>query len=197
MKYGILGGTFDPPHIDHLAIAKKALVDLELDAVFFVPARQNPLKKQKPLLMAKDRAALVKLMLENEPRLSYSNVEITRDGPSYMVETIEEMQMVQPGKYWLILGADSAQTLPKWHRVDDLIQACRIAAFDRTPYEAETIKARLPKEIGSKIDILELKTPDTSSSQIREEIKRGLDPDRWLTPEVAERIKELNLYSEE
>ena len=110
MKTGVLGGTFDPPHYGHLELAKAAKAQLGLDEVMFVPANRNPLKTRKTA-SAKHRLRMVELEIEDEEGLSVSDIEITRGGPSYAVDTLEELKMVRPGEYWFIVGADALETL--------------------------------------------------------------------------------------
>src|ERR1700722_59500 len=107
MRIGVLGGTFDPPHLGHLALARAALRQLELDEVLFLPANRNPLKTGKGGTPAKHRLAMIDLMLKNEPTMAYSDMEITRGGPSYAVDTLNELHAVRPAEYWFLMGADS------------------------------------------------------------------------------------------
>ena len=98
MKYGVLGGTFDPPHLGHLEMAQAARAALGLDEVVIVPANRNPLKTRQAS-PAKHRLKMCSLMAAGEEGLTVSDVEITRRGPSYAVDTIEELRMARPGEY--------------------------------------------------------------------------------------------------
>src|ERR1041384_5745403 len=102
MKIGILGGTFDPPHNGHLAFAEAAVQTLELDEVLFIPANRNPLKPEKRQASAKDRLEMVRLMVEGKPQMAVSDIEIRRGGPSYAVETLDELHFVSPAEYWFL-----------------------------------------------------------------------------------------------
>src|SRR3954471_14443433 len=106
MRIGILGGTFDPPHSAHLALAHKALDELRLDEVMFLPVNRNPLKKIK-MSPAKDRLEMVKLAIRDEPNFSVSDIEIARGGPSYAIDTMNELTYARPAEYWFILGSDA------------------------------------------------------------------------------------------
>jgi len=113
MRIGILGGTFDPPHIGHLELARAAIDALKLDEVLFLPAHRNPLKRAKSS-PAKQRLEMVQRMVADEPKMAVSDIETSRGGPSYMVETLMELQMVKPGDYWVLLGADAMKTFDEW-----------------------------------------------------------------------------------
>jgi len=95
MRVGIFGGTFDPPHAAHLALAHQALQDLHLDEVMFLPVNRNPLKKQRTS-SPRDRLEMVKLAIHDEPNFSVSDIEIVRGGPSYAIETMSELTYAQP-----------------------------------------------------------------------------------------------------
>ncbi|MEA2552477.1 MAG: nicotinate-nucleotide adenylyltransferase, partial [Fimbriimonadaceae bacterium] len=86
-RIGILGGTFDPPHEGHLAIARAAISQLELDEIIFMPVARNPLKR-KPIATGKQRLAMTKLLLEDEPKVAISDLELSRGGKSYAVDTL-------------------------------------------------------------------------------------------------------------
>ena len=91
-RVGVFGGTFDPPHIGHLAIAHAALEELPLDRLLFVPARRSPLKERAPVASDADRLAMLEAAIGGEPRFGVSRVELERDGPSYTVETLERLR---------------------------------------------------------------------------------------------------------
>ena len=97
MRIGILGGTFDPPHIAHLALAHAAIEQLDLEEVIFMPVAKNPLK-HKAMASPKQRLAMTSLLIEGEPKLAVSDLEISRVGQSYAVDTLEELQAAQPAE---------------------------------------------------------------------------------------------------
>src|SRR3990170_1262762 len=93
MKIGVLGGTFDPIHKGHLAIAEAAMKRLGLDEVYFVPAARTPLKESETILAAEHRLAMVRLAIAGYPYFKLSTIEIDRPGPSYTVDTISELRV--------------------------------------------------------------------------------------------------------
>ena len=195
MKYGILGGTFDPPHEGHLQIARVAMEALELDEVIFVPTNKNPLKTRR-VSPANVRLKMVEKAIEDEPKMSVSDIEITRGGPSFAVETVEELSMVRPGDYWFILGSDSLATFGNWKDPAKLLLMCRLAAFGRAGRKAEDEMKHLDIEFCRRIDVVAMPNIAVSSSKIREDIARGAPVDRWLKPALLEYIKEIGLYRE-
>lgn len=194
MKIGIIGGTFDPPHLGHLALAEAALAQLELDEVLFIPANRNPMKSGKAGATAKQRAAMVDLMIRREPHMAYSDMEIARGGQSYTVETLADLQMVQPADYWFIMGADALKGLPEWKNPLRLIKLCRIAAAIRPPHSLQETLVRLPEEMRPFVDPIEMTGMDVSSTDLRDKIARGITVSPWLAPEVLQYINANKLY---
>ena len=113
MKYGILGGTFDPPHIGHMLIAQEARRQLGLDEVLWVPANKNPIKRGRQS-SPRARLEMCRLATQGVEGMAVSDVETSRGGESYAVDTLEELKMVMPGDYWFIAGMDAVAQLPTW-----------------------------------------------------------------------------------
>ena len=114
-RYGILGGTFDPPHLGHLVIAQEAFVRLNLDRVWFLPAGEPPHKARRTISPAADRLAMVERAIAADERFAVSTVELERPGPSYTVDTLRELRALWGPNAWmvLILGWDMLEYLPK------------------------------------------------------------------------------------
>ncbi|MBS1714400.1 MAG: nicotinate (nicotinamide) nucleotide adenylyltransferase [Armatimonadetes bacterium] len=195
MKYGVFGGTFDPPHLGHLEAAKAVRAALGLDEVVIVPANRNPLKTRRAT-SATHRLKMCSLLVAGEEGLTVSDIEITRGGPSYMVDTIEELKMVRPGDYWLILGADALHTLPEWREPRKLAGLCRIAAVAREDVALDTTIAGLGPDFQYSVDKVPMTEVPVSSSKIREEFARGLVATKWLSQAVREYIENIGLYRE-
>jgi nicotinate-nucleotide adenylyltransferase len=193
LKVGILGGTFDPPHAAHLSLARAALEQLELDEVIFMPVSKNPLK-HKPIASSKKRLAMTELLLENETRMAVSNLEIVRGGPSYAVDTLEELQVAQPADYWFIVGADALKDLRQWKNPDRLLKLCRLAVAIRPPLTEADIRGRIPEEFRDKIDVISMDAMEIASFEIRDRIAREKPVGAMVPEPVMDYIRQNELY---
>jgi nicotinate-nucleotide adenylyltransferase len=194
MRIGILGGTFDPPHYGHLKLAEAAIEALDLDEVILLPANINPFKQTKRTTPAKDRIAMLQLLQKRNAKLSSSDMEITRGGVSYTVDTLGELQMVHPGDYWFIMGADAISNFDEWKNPQRILRLCRLAVTVRPPITKEDLLLQLPEEYREKIDIIEMAPTEESSTTIRDRIIRGLPVQNMTTPEIVTYIKNNKLY---
>jgi nicotinate-nucleotide adenylyltransferase len=184
MRIGVFGGTFDPVHVGHLAIAQAALDTAGLDKVVFVPAKRSPLKDAAPVASEADRLAMLQAATKDEPRFSVSRAELDRDGPSYTVDTLEALR--GEGDLFLILGSDALADLAKWRSPE------RIRAL------AKILVARRPgaPDLDGSFDALFFDAPslDLSSRELRARASRGLSL-RYLVPdEVWRHITRSGLY---
>src|SRR5215213_10199755 len=134
---GIMGGTFDPIHVGHLAIAEEAREALALDRVLFVPAGQPPHKPPRSVSRVDDRVAMVQLAIADNPAFELSMVEVEREGPSFTVDTVEALAGAYPGvQLHVILSAETFAELPSWHEPERLFDAARMAVVPREGYPA-------------------------------------------------------------
>ncbi|MBI1333859.1 MAG: nicotinate (nicotinamide) nucleotide adenylyltransferase [Armatimonadetes bacterium] len=195
MRIGILGGTFDPPHLGHLKLAEAAIESLQLDEVILLPANTNPFKGRQRTSSAKDRAAMTQLLQKRNPKLSFSDMEITRGGVSYTVDTLGELQMVHPGDYWFIMGADAVKNFGEWKNPQRILRLCRLAVAVRPPTTKEDLSRQIPAEFRDKIDIIDMATTAESSTEIRERLQKGQPIQNLTIPEVSEYIKKNKLYT--
>jgi nicotinate-nucleotide adenylyltransferase len=181
-RIGIFGGTFDPIHVGHLAIANAALDELALDRVFFVPARRSPLKQDGPIASAEDRIAMLAAAIADEPRFRVSSVELDRKGPSFTLDTLEALR--GEGDLFLILGSDAYADFERWRepaRIRDLATIV-LAARPGAPNAPQTVR------------VLDSPLMDISSRELRARAARGRSL-RYLVPEAALRyIEEHRLY---
>lgn len=195
MRIGILGGTFDPPHRAHLEVARAAMEQLELDEVMFVPASTNPLKQRQISESAKHRFNMVRLAIADEPGFSVSDIEISRSGLSFAVETLEELQLARPADYWFIMGSDALKDIYNWKSPDRLVRLCRLAVVVRPPDTAETAARFVLDYMADRVDFIEMPGSAVSATAIRELIRRGLRPDEGdLKPSTLEYIESNGLY---
>jgi nicotinate-nucleotide adenylyltransferase len=194
MRIGILGGTFDPPHFGHLAIIEAAIQSLDLDEVIILPANTNPFKQGKPAVHPKQRLEMVNLLAKKNPKVATSDMEITRGGLSYTVDTLGELQMVHPGEYWFILGADALKGFPNWKNPQRILRLCRLAVAARPPVAEEDLLRGLPDEVREKVDLIQMPPQEISSSEIRERLLRKMPIEKLTTPEIVDYIKKNKLY---
>jgi nicotinate-nucleotide adenylyltransferase len=130
-RIGILGGSFDPVHNAHVALARSALEHLQLDELLWVPAGQA-WQKTRRLADANHRAAMVQLVIDSEPRFKLERCELDRDGPSYMLDTVSELQSRTPNAQWfLVLGQDQYANLHTWHGWRELLDRVTLAVAGR------------------------------------------------------------------
>ncbi|MEJ2046997.1 MAG: nicotinate-nucleotide adenylyltransferase [Dehalococcoidia bacterium] len=199
MKKGILGGTFDPIHNGHLAVAEEARRRLSLDEVTFVPAGCPRLRPAGPLATPEQRVHMVRLAIGGRPYYRLSTVEVERPGPSCSVDTVAEFreQLGEDDELYFILGQDNLAELPRWREPERLVKMCRLVAVPRPGQQLPDLKALRASVRGLAASLILLDAPhiDISASDIRERVSRGL-PIRHLIPEaVARYIEERRLYT--
>lgn len=194
MKIGILGGTFDPPHYGHLKLAEAAIAALDLDEVILLPANTNPFKSEKRTTSARDRAAMTQMLQKKNPKFSFSDMEITRGGVSYTVDTLGELQMVHPGEYWFILGADAMKGFTQWKNPQRILRLCRLAVAIRPPMTKEDVERQIPEEFREKVDMIEMSATNESATEIRQRVEKGQPIQNLTIPEISDYIRNNKLY---
>ncbi len=197
MDIGVLGGTFDPVHNGHLAIAEEVQARLSLAEVLFVPAGQPWLKPEHPIAAAEHRMEMLRLALTGKPYFKLSTIEIERAGPTYTVDTLTELKSQHnTGEIFFIVGWDSLTELPKWKEPSRIVSLCRLVAVPRPGYSLPDLKSLEAAITGLSGRLILLDKPriDISATAIRSRIALGLSI-RDLVPEVVERyIREYRLY---
>ncbi|MCO5295421.1 MAG: nicotinate-nucleotide adenylyltransferase [Fimbriimonadaceae bacterium] len=193
MRIGVFGGTFDPPHAGHLAFAMAARDQLELDEVLWMPANRNPAKAGRKQTPARQRLEMVGLLVGKCEGMAASDLEISRGGASYAVDTLSELMHAQPAEYWFLVGADAVRELSTWKQPKRLLQLCRLAVAMRPPLTGGDVLARVDPEFHSKIDFVTLAANTAASTDIRRLIATG-KPTLDLDPAVARYIAQHKLY---
>lgn len=193
MRIGIFGGTFDPPHKGHLAIADAAREQLELDEVLFVPTNRNPLKQIKSS-SARDRLEMVRRAISGHEAFAVSDIEIARGGPSYAYDTVSELVYIRPAEYWWILGSDALKTFEQWKQPDKLSRLCRLAVAVRPPTTLRDVQDRTSEWLLPRVDWLTLPPSDISSTDIRLRIHANKPVANLLPSGVLDYIQERKLY---
>jgi nicotinate-nucleotide adenylyltransferase len=198
MRIGVIGGTFDPPHLGHLIVAQETHLRLDLERVVFVPAGQPPHKRNQAITDADHRVAMVELAIAGDTRFALSRVDVERPGPCYSVDTVRLLHEAwgEDAAIHFIIGSDSLRDLPKWYQPQRLLRMCQVIAVDRPGYPTDLAKIDrdLPGVAGL-IERIEIPTVDISSTQIRERVTNGW-PIRYLVRDpVARYVQEHHLYA--
>lgn len=186
MRIGILGGSFDPVHLGHLALAEAARDRLRLDRVLLVVAAGQPLKPAGPAAPAEDRYAMVRLAVRGRARLEASDLELRRPAPSYTVDTLREIGREEgPGtELVLLLGADALADFPRWREAAEVRRLAAVAACARPGFPP-------PAGVDS---ILLADTPDVSSTEVRRRAAAAENLSGLVPEDVAVYIAERGLY---
>jgi nicotinate-nucleotide adenylyltransferase len=198
MKLGILGGTFDPIHNGHIMMADESLVRLGLDEVLFIPAGHPRFKGRDSVSEASHRLQMLRLAISGKPAFRLSAMEIDRKGTTYTIDTVRELKkgLGAQDELFFIMGRDSLQDFPLWHKPDELITLCRLVVIPRAGWPELDLASleRLVAGLTEKTIVLDSPVIDISSSDIRERMKNGIEI-RGLVPDaVADYITEKGLY---
>jgi nicotinate-nucleotide adenylyltransferase len=184
--YGILGGTFDPPHVAHLAAAHAAYEQMGLDVVRLLPARTPWQKVDRVVTSAKHRWAMCQLAAAEASYLVADDTEMHRRGPTYTIDTLEALS----GDAVLILGSDTAVGIPSWHRADEVLERATIAVVPRPTVSFDEVTAA----IGTSYTALDMPTLDLSATQIRDHVRAGLTPAFLVPQSVLAYVEANDLY---
>lgn len=188
-RIGLFGGTFDPPHLGHLAAAVTAKEALDLDEVLLVVAH-DPWQKsgQRLITGAQHRLAMTELLVEDTDGIEASDAEILRGGESYMIDTVNDMCR-QGHEITLIVGADVAGGLETWERWDQLRQLVRVAVLDRPGYVSPSLDGWLMERVS-------VEPKNISSSELRDQMSEGASIYGSLSTSVRSYIDDHQLVWE-
>jgi nicotinate-nucleotide adenylyltransferase len=194
-RLGLLGGTFDPPHYGHLVAAHEAAWQFDLNRVLFVPARQNPLKREEPVSDAEIRCQMVQLAIADNSLFELSRVELDRPPPSFTVDLLRGL--AAPGcELFFLVGADIIPELPRWHAPLEILSLARLVVVTRAGSPAPDLAQleRILPGAAARISVLNIPGVDVSSTALRTRVREG-NPIRYLTPDpVARFIADHGLY---
>jgi nicotinate-nucleotide adenylyltransferase len=196
-RLGLFGGTFDPPHVGHLILASEAMWQLELSRVLWTVTPDPPHKQDQPITSLEHRLAMVRLAIEDDPSFEISDVELSRPGPHYTVDTIKLLVQQNPeAEIVPILGGDSLNDLPTWHQPKELLYAAHWVGVMRRPGEQTNLDA-LERElpgIRSKIHYVDAPLLEIASREIRNRVAAGKPFRYYLPKSVYEYIEQHQLY---
>lgn len=189
IKTGIYGGSFNPIHNGHIALAKAFLRQAALDEVWFVVSPQNPFKVNDHLLDDRWRLRLTEEALQGETNLIASDYEFHLSKPSYMWHTLQHMSHDYPDReFTLLIGGDNWTTFRRWYHADDILSHYSLAVYPRKDNSIDA--ATLP----SNVQLIQAELLDISSTEIRQRIASRQDISQLVPPRVAELITSHRLY---
>jgi nicotinate-nucleotide adenylyltransferase len=199
-RLGIFGGTFDPPHVGHLILAMEAFDQLKLDRVLWVLAPNPPHKIGKKITDLETRIEMVRAAINSDPMFKFSNVDIDRPGPHYVLDTMRILRDQYPQTHLaFIMGGDSLHDLATWHKPDDFINACDSLGVMHRPGEVinlDLLEKRFPG-LSNKVEFIEAPLLEISSNQIRSLVST-CKPYRYYLPiEVYQIVIKHKLYLNE
>jgi len=179
---GILGGTFDPVHNAHLAMARAALGELALEKVVFIPTGAP--KYRKPALASGEhRVAMLRLALSGNPKYEVDTRELQPDASGYTVDTLQALRAEGHTDLYLLMGADQHAKLASWHRPDEVARLAKIGVFQRPGFPLK-----------ENVKLIPMEPLPVSASEVRARVKRGEDISTLVPPPVANYIARHRLY---
>ena len=180
----IIGGTFDPIHNGHLQVISE--VAKKFAKVIVIPTGNPWLKDHTPIASGEQRVAMTQIAVNSlnlGDKVQVSAIEVKRSGPSYAIDTVNELSQIYPGcRFTLVLGSDAASNLSKWHRSDELQKLVNVLVVKRPGVQASNFAE------------IEVSAPDLSSTQIRDKVANSEGISNLVNPTVAAFIKEHQLY---
>jgi nicotinate-nucleotide adenylyltransferase len=192
MRIGILGGTFDPPHIAHLILAEQAREQVALDEVWFLPAGDPWRKANRDVTHSSHRLAMTRLAIEGVHGFVVDDCEIKRDGPTYTVDTLRELRarIDEDDELFLLLGEDALADVPNWHEPQRLADHAYIVV---APREGVSEPAMLPFD-PMRVVRIEMPYVDVSSTDLRARARLGRSLRFFVPPAVLQYIEKNELY---
>lgn len=185
-KIGILGGTFDPPHFGHLLIASEVKQAMQLSEIWFMPNQIPPHKQNEHFTDSKHRLNMLKLAINEHQQFKIETIELEREGPSFTYETLCLLRTQFPDfSFYFIIGADMIEYLPKWHKIEKVIELVTFVGVKRQGYKTSTT-----------YPVTEVEIPqfDVSSTLLRKRLKANENTDYLLPEDVKRYIEENHLY---
>lgn len=200
-KLALFGGTFDPIHLGHTAVAAVAAEHIGAEKIVFIPAKHSPLKDSFPQARDDDRLAMIALAIADNKKFQLNDYELRKSEPSYTLETVRHFQTDYGAKaliYWLV-GADSIDELSRWYGIVELIDECNLCVMFRAGCEPPDFAKFKDIWCAARVEKLQrnvIRTPliDISSTEIRNRLATGRDVADMLHPSVADYIHRHGLY---
>jgi nicotinate-nucleotide adenylyltransferase len=190
-RIGLLGGTFDPPHVGHLFLAYTALERLTLDRVVLIPARRQPLKAGAEITAPEHRLAMTRLLAGSDPRLSVDPVELSREGLSFSIDTVRSYRAAHPAaELTFLMGEDTAATLAHWRDPAGIAALARIVVLTR----GDGHEPGAPLPAGVHVERVTTRRIDISATEVRARARAGSSLRGFVTDDIAAYIAAHGLY---
>ena len=200
-KVLLFGGSFDPIHNGHIAVARYAIEHIGADELVFIPAHRSPHKQLLPGAIASERLHMIELAIAGEQRMRVSDCEVKREPPSYTIDTVRYFrgQYGDDTEFYWLVGADMLNDLPRWYRIRELLDECTICLMLRPEFETPKLDRFMDifghEQVGKlEQNIILNPLVDISSTEIRRRVAAGEDISHMVHPVVAIYIKEHSLY---
>lgn len=210
MTLGVLGGTFDPIHLGHVAAAEAAQQALSLESILLIPSRIPPHRADPVAASPEDRLAMAKLAAAGRPGWLASRLELDRDGRSYTYDTLLELQdgMGEGSQIFFITGADAFAEIASWSRYPAVLDLAHFVVVSRPGITLDSLRERVPSAFPStlhgagrrstsaktRVILVEASTPDISSTDLRRRVRAGQSLSGYVTDPVADYIRDHRLY---
>lgn len=200
-RIGIMGGTFDPPHIGHLAAAEMARTELKLDCVLFAPTNRSPWKMAKHVSTTEQRVAMVQRAVEGNSQFALSRVDVDRPPPSYTFETLRLLAAQYPSdELFFIMGLDSLRDLGNWQSADEIVRLAKLVVCARPGVKVDVgqtmeLLHKLP-DLFARLTFVEMPELEIAASDLQQRVRDGQSI-RYLVPDaVREYIVANGLYQD-
>lgn len=200
-KIGLFGGTFDPVHLGHTAVARTAAEHIGAESIVFIPAKRSPLKGFAPAASNKDRLRMVELAIAGNKKFQLSDYELNKTGPCYTLDTVKKFQQEygrQTSIYWLV-GADSVNDFVHWYKIAELIDCCNLSVMYRAGYRRPDFSG-FASALGEKRirklqrSVIATDVLNISSTEIRKKLGCGESVKKMVCPAVTDYIRQHGLY---
>lgn len=190
MRLGVLGGTFDPPHVGHLIVASDVCAALELDRLLFIPAADPPHKRGRVHASAELRLEMVRAATAGDPRFEVDDIELRREGESYSVDTLRELKEREPeAEIFFVIGVDQLREFGSWREPDVVARLARLVVVSRAGDGASE-----QPDVAFPVLPVRVTRIDLSATDVRQRVRDG-EPIRYLVPDaVREIIERENVY---
>ncbi len=197
-RIGILGGTFDPIHLGHVSLGEAAIAAGSLEKLMVIPTKLQPFKLDKKITDGSHRLAMTRLAFEGQTAVEVSDYELSHEGISYTYDTLAGLSLLYPStSLFFITGTDAFLYMDQWYKGEDILKGFSFLVAARPGYKSEELAKKIDQYqslYGCEIILIRDRMPDISSTQIKENLQKGLSVSQFLPPMVERYIYDKGLY---